>query len=60
MKKKKATKKKPTPKRKPKPMSKGFGHLTIKKDWLVRGDAAVWGGDKNPDSQDCWENAEWE
>lgn len=55
---KKKTTKKPPPK--PKPMSKGFGHLTIRKNWLVKGDAAVNGGEKRPDSRECWEDYDWE
>lgn len=50
---KKKVKKKPRKKTlKPKPMSTGFGHLTIKKNWIIRGDATVDGGE--PD----WES--WE
>lgn len=50
---KKKVKKKPGKKTlKPKPMSTGFGHLTIKKNWIIRGDATVDGGE--PD----WES--WE
>jgi hypothetical protein len=60
--KKKPTKKKATKKPKPeKPMSDGFGHLTIKKNWVVSGSSSVQGGeDCRPESQKCWEDYEWE
>jgi len=49
MSKKKPTKKKATKKpSKPKPpevMSKGFGHLTIKKNWVVKDGSTVDGGE---------------
>jgi len=62
MSKKKATKKKAS-KKPPKPdppMSKGFGHLTIRKNWVVSGGSTVQGGeDCRPESEKCWD-VEWE
>ena len=55
--KKKATKKKPKPE---KPMSDGFGHLTIRKNWSVRGESVVDGGYKAIDSMECWDGYEWD
>ena len=63
MAKKKASKKKPTRRKIPakdEPMSKGFGHLTVRKEWIVRGDATVDGGEKNIDSMECWDGYEYE
>jgi len=41
-------------------MSKGFGHLTIRKNWVVSGGSTVQGGeDCRPESEKCWD-VEWE
>jgi hypothetical protein len=62
MAKKKATSKKKSSRKKTKdePMSKGFGHLTILPNWIVRGDATVDGGERQIDSMECWDGCEWD
>ena len=62
MPKKKPSKKNASRKKKPKdePMSNGFGHLTIKPNWVVRGDATVDGGERPIDSMQCWDGYEYD
>ena len=59
MSKKKATKKKASSKPKPEPpMSKGFGHLTIREDWLVRDTSTVNGGEYSQPYDDWYDDTE--
>lgn len=56
----KKTKKKASTKKPVEVMSKGFGHLTIPDDVVVKDTAVVHENDKEIDSLECWENCEWE
>lgn len=56
-------KKKTSKKKKPKdePMSKGFGHLTILPNWVLKDTGAtVDGGERQIDSMECWDGCEWD